>query len=93
MSKKMEKLHSYQGWIGRFHEWRESFRERLSNWRQENPETVIELLKKRVHSESSSRDVADFSHINRFLSNFSSVLYSFSTEISTYQQSLGFAYE
>lgn len=62
---KMEKLRSYQGWIGQFHEWRESFRERLTNWRQENPETVIELLKKQVRSKSATHDSSDFSHIYR----------------------------
>ncbi|XP_031631214.1 proton-associated sugar transporter A [Contarinia nasturtii] len=62
----MEKLHSYQGWIGRFHEWRESFRERFSNWRQENPETIIELVKKKVYDESStSHGHADYSHLYR----------------------------
>ncbi|XP_055324512.1 proton-associated sugar transporter A [Sitodiplosis mosellana] len=61
----MDKLHSYQGWIGRFHEWRESFRDRFSNWRQENPETVIELLKKKVYNESSSCADADYSHRHR----------------------------
>lgn len=61
----MEKLRSYQGWIGQFHEWRESFRERVTNWRQENPETVIELLKKQVRSKSAAQDRSDFSHIYR----------------------------
>lgn len=66
----MEKLHSYQGWIGRFHEWRQSFGERFTNWRQENPETVIELLKKRVISKSADQDDSDYSHIYRSISIF-----------------------
>lgn len=66
----MEKLHSYQGWIGRFHEWRESFRERFQNWRQENPETVIELLKNKIYNESSTQTDADYSHLYRFINNF-----------------------
>lgn len=61
----MEKLHSYQGWIGRLHEWQQSFRERFTNWRQENPETVIELLKKQVSNRATTRDNADYSHIYR----------------------------
>lgn len=71
----MEKLHSYQGWIGRFHEWQQSFRERFTNWRQENPENVIELLKKKVYNESSSCADADYSHIYRslFISNMHNI--------------------
>lgn len=61
----MEKLRSYQGWIGQFHEWRESIRERFSNWRQENPGTVIESLKKQVLSKSTTDDSTDYSHIYR----------------------------
>lgn len=63
----MEKLHSYQGWIGRFHELRQSFRERFSNWRQDNPDTLIELVKKKIYDESSDRRDADYSHLYRFL--------------------------
>lgn len=63
----MEKLHSYQGWIGRFHELRESFRERFTNWRQENPETFIELVKKKIYDESSNRNEDDYSHLHRSL--------------------------
>lgn len=70
----MEKLRSYQGWIGQFHEWRESFRERFTNWRQENPETVIELLKKQVQSKSTTHDSSDFSHIYRKVKK---IVYSF----------------
>lgn len=64
----MEKLHSYQGWIGRFHEWRQSVGERFTNWRQENPETVIELLKKQVANRTTERENADYSHVYRSLS-------------------------
>lgn len=62
----MDKLHSYQGWIGRFHEWREILRERYSSWRQENPQTIIELLQKQVHGEPSESYDADYSHIYRY---------------------------
>lgn len=61
----MEKLYSYQGWIGRFHEWRETFRERFTNWRKENPETVLELVKKQIYSHSTTCDTVDYSHIHR----------------------------
>lgn len=67
----MDKLHSYQGWIGRFHEWRESLREQYTLWREENPQTVIELLQKKVYGEPSESSDEDYSHICRFLSVFS----------------------
>lgn len=64
----MEKLHSYQGWMGRFHEWRQAIGERFTNWRQENPETVLELIKKQVQAKSAdSQDNSDYSHIYRSL--------------------------
>lgn len=63
----MEKLYAYQGWIGRIHEWRESLRERYHNWRQENPETVIELLQNQVYGEPTEHSDADYSHVYRFL--------------------------
>lgn len=67
----MDKLHSYQGWLGRFHEWRESLREQYTSWREENPQTVIELLQKKVYGEPSESSDEDYSHIYRFLYVFS----------------------
>lgn len=70
----MEKLHSYQGWSGRYHEWRENLRVRYANWREEHPETFFELVKKvardQGHPSAGQRDPPDekddeFSHINR----------------------------
>lgn len=60
----MEKLHSYQGWGGRMHEWRDQIRERYANWREQHPEPVIELIKKGVRP-SPSND--EYSHIYRSL--------------------------
>lgn len=60
----MEKLHSYQGWGGRVHEWRDQIRERYANWREEHPETVIELIKKGARP---SRSSDEYSHIYRSL--------------------------
>lgn len=63
----MEKLHEYQGWGGRFHEWRDDIRDRYTNWREGNPGTVIELVKKAaVDAIQPNVDDEDFSHINRF---------------------------
>lgn len=64
----MEKLHSYQGWGGRFHEWRDDIRVRYANWREENPETVIELVKKvAIERATAGSDPDDFSHIYKYI--------------------------
>lgn len=60
----MDKLHEYQGWAGRFHEWQDQLRERYNNWRQENPETGIELIKKTIQNQSN--DASDYSHVHRY---------------------------
>lgn len=62
----MEKLHAYQGWGGRFHEWKDDLRARYDNWREEHPETLIELVKK-VATEQADHGGAtdDYSHIYR----------------------------
>lgn len=66
----MEKLHEYQGWQGRFHEWRDGLREKFSSWREENPGTMIELVKKKAaDAVRSDTDPQDYSHIYRFLYN------------------------
>lgn len=64
----MEKLHEYQGWTGRFHEWRDGIREKYTNWRNENPGNVIELIKKATaDAVRSDDDQNDYSHIYRFV--------------------------
>lgn len=64
----MEKLHEYQGWGGRIHEWRDSIREKFSNWRDEHPGTVIEMVKKATaDAVRSDQDQNDYSHIYRFV--------------------------
>lgn len=65
----MEKLHSYQGWGGRFHEWKDDLKARYDNWREDHPETLIELVKK-VTSEQTEHGggaTDDYSHIYRFV--------------------------
>lgn len=64
----MEKLHEYQGWGGRFHEWRDTIREKCVNWRDEHPGNVIEIVKKAVaDAVKSDEDQNDYSHIHRFV--------------------------
>lgn len=63
----MEKLHTYQGWGGRIHELRDTIRERYTNWREEHPETVLELIKKGGRTASETQQTDEYSHIYRFL--------------------------
>lgn len=68
----MEKLHEYQGWQGRFNEWRDGLREKFSTWRDEHPGTMIELVKKKAaDAVRSDSDPQDYSHIYRFLNKIS----------------------
>lgn len=74
----MEKLHSYQGWGGRFHEWKDDLRARYDNWREEHPETLIELVKKvtREKADHGGEATDDYSHIYRLVC-FSILLFFF----------------
>lgn len=51
------------------HEWRDDLRARYANWRESNPETVIELVKKKaregVAATEAENDPDDFSHLYR----------------------------
>lgn len=66
----MEKLHDYQGWGGRFHEFRDNTKARFENWREEHPESMLELFKNTIHkhtsqnADSNALDV-DYSHVYR----------------------------
>lgn len=64
----MEKLHEYQGWQGRIHEWRDGIRERISNWREQNPGSIVDSVKTSIADAiRSDRDPNDYSHIYRFV--------------------------
>lgn len=67
----MEKLHSYQGWTGRFHEWRDGLRERFANYKETSiTETLIELVKNGIRAddpENRSANNEDYSHIYRLV--------------------------
>lgn len=40
-----EKLHEYQGWGGRLHEWKDDVKTKYSDWRESNQQqNVVELL-------------------------------------------------
>ncbi|XP_058128178.1 proton-associated sugar transporter A [Anopheles ziemanni] len=44
----MEKLHEYQGWAGRWHEWRAGTRQRLDAWRERHPGGVRQFVQETV---------------------------------------------
>lgn len=67
----MEKLHSYQGWTGRFHEWRDSLREWYGNCKDKPiKDTLIELVKNGIRAddaENGSPATQDYSHVYRLV--------------------------
>jgi solute carrier family 45, member 1/2/4 len=64
----MEKLHSYQGFSGRFHEWRDDLKAKFANWREDHEgESLVDLAKNtaRKSNETGGADKEDYSHIYR----------------------------
>ncbi|XP_059219473.1 proton-associated sugar transporter A [Stomoxys calcitrans] len=63
----MEKLHEYQGFTGRFHQWRDNVREKISNFREQNPSNIVELAKTTANDQLKGNANAnqDYSHIYR----------------------------
>lgn len=63
----MEKLHEYQGFSGRFHEWRDNIKERFTSFREQHPENLVDLAKNTAGDQlkgNASVD-QDYSHIYR----------------------------
>ncbi|XP_059610363.1 proton-associated sugar transporter A [Phlebotomus argentipes] len=67
----MEKLHSYQGFAGRFHEWRDEVKDSYSNWRESGTCECWEGVKSGLRNLSSLirgnnlPEHQDFSHLYR----------------------------
>lgn len=63
----MDKLHSYQGFSGRFHEWRDDLKAKFANWREDHEgESLVDLTKNTARkSENGGGDKEDYSHIYR----------------------------
>ena len=60
----MDKLHSYQGFSGRFHEWRDDLKAKFANWREDHEgESLVDLAKNT--SRKSETGGGDYSHIYR----------------------------
>ncbi|XP_018575326.1 proton-associated sugar transporter A [Anoplophora glabripennis] len=61
-----EKLHEYQGNIGRLHEFRNVIREKYSHWKENKPQTILDFIRKQVVNVKCEQDEnEDFSHIYR----------------------------
>lgn len=63
----MEKLHSYQGFGGRLHEWRDNVKAKIANWREDHEgENIIDLTKSIAQGRDGGvADKEDYSHIYR----------------------------
>lgn len=61
----MDKLHSYQGFSGRFHEWRDDLKARYANWREDHEDESLVDLTKNLARGASQGDKDDYSHIYR----------------------------
>lgn len=64
----MDKLHSYQGFSGRLHEWRDDIKAKFANWREDHEgESLVDLTKSvtRNISAGGNGDKEDYSHIYR----------------------------
>jgi len=60
----VDKLHSYQGWTGRLHEWRESIRLKYCNWREGSEGTNL----RDTTGVGLDGGKQDYSHIYRSIS-------------------------
>lgn len=59
----MDKLHSYQGFSGRLHEWRDDLKAKFSSWREDREGD--NLTKQLGQGGKGSAEEADYSHIYR----------------------------
>lgn len=69
----MDKLHSYQGFSGRFSEWRDNLKARFANWREDHEgESLVDISKSLTQKTASNQgtpgDKDDYSHIYRSVS-------------------------
>lgn len=72
----MDKLHEYQGWTGRFHEFKEGLRTKHAAWREQRPGGFTQYIRDRIIPPNQRQDIidpnapwgesnVDFSHIYR----------------------------
>lgn len=61
-----EKLYEYEGFLGRLHSLRNDFKERWNIWKEKNPGTFSEILKRKCFSQSGDDIHEEYSHIYRY---------------------------
>lgn len=61
----MEKLHSYQGFSGRLHEWRDDIKAKFARFREDHEgENLVDFARKAA-SQGGQGEKEDYSHIYR----------------------------
>ncbi|KAF2890817.1 hypothetical protein ILUMI_15356, partial [Ignelater luminosus] len=67
----VEKLYEYEGFLGRFHGLRDSYREKWTSWREEHPGGFIQIIRGYFYNLLSSKsdipssEIEDYTHIYR----------------------------
>lgn len=67
----VEKLYEYQGFLGRLHGLRDSYREKWISWKEEHPGGLIQAIRSYFYNLLSSKsdipnsEIEDYSHIYR----------------------------
>lgn len=65
----MDKLHSYQGFSGRLHEWRDDLKAKIATFRENHEgENLVDLTKsigRKTSTQGAQGDKEDYSHIYR----------------------------
>lgn len=74
----MDKLHDYQGWTGRFHEFKEGLRAKHAAWREQRTGGFTQYIRDSIRAPNPRQDNidtnapwgesnVDFSHIYRYV--------------------------
>lgn len=74
-----DKLHDYQGFTGRLHQWRDNVKEKISSFREQNPGNIVELAKNTATGQLKGNVNADqdYSHIYRLVRLKSKLIFEF----------------
>ena len=61
----MEKLHDYQGFAGRMHEWRDNIKEKVNQFREQD--NIVDIAKSTANDQlkGNASISQDFSHLYR----------------------------
>lgn len=61
----MDKLHSYQGFSGRIHEWRDDIKAKFTNFREAHEGENLVDFARNATNQGGQGDKEDYSHIYR----------------------------